>query len=115
MNGLPATLLSTAVFCAFVYSIPVAAHETVTGAPKGQAPITADPPSATASGLVWGYNNGPLGLAGAIIAAPFEAIAGRGLASTVRLTPASRPKGRRQEIRYFYGSEGVRYTRVCNP
>jgi hypothetical protein len=82
MKCLSATLLSTAVVCAFVYSTPVAAQETVTGAPKGQAPITAEPPSAPGTGPVWGYDNGPLGLAGAIIAAPFEAIVGGRLATT---------------------------------
>jgi hypothetical protein len=115
MKGLSAAFLSTAVFCALVYSTPVVAEETVTSAPKGQAPITPEPPYAPGNGPVGGYNNGPLGLAGAIIGAPFEAIAGGGLASTVGGTPASRPNAQCHMIRYFYGSEGVRYTRVCNP
>jgi hypothetical protein len=114
MKSLSSILLSTAVFCAFVYSTRVAAEETVTGAPKGQAPITAEPPSAPSTGPVWSYN-GPLGLAGGIIATPFEAIAGGESASTVGGTTARRPNAECHEIRYFYGSEGVRYARVCNP
>jgi hypothetical protein len=115
MKGLSAAFLSTAIFCALVYSTPVIAEKSVTGLPQGQAPITAELPSAPDNGPVWGYNNGPLGLAGAIIAAPFQAIAGGGLASTVGGTPASRPNAQCHMIRYFYGSEGVRYTRLCNP
>jgi hypothetical protein len=115
MKGLSAAFISTATFCALVYSTPVIAEKSVTGVPKGRAPITAESPSAPGNGPVWGYNNGPLGLAGAIIAAPFQAIAGGGLATTVGGTPASRPNAQCHMIRYFYGSEGVRYARVCNP
>jgi hypothetical protein len=44
MKPLFALFLSTAAICAFLSATPVVAQETTTGAPKGQAPITAEPP-----------------------------------------------------------------------
>jgi hypothetical protein len=51
MKNLFVAFLSTAAICAFVSATPVAAQETITGAPAGQAPITAEPPGNP------GYNN----------------------------------------------------------
>jgi hypothetical protein len=94
--------LSTAAICAFVSATPVAAQETITGAPQGQTPITAEPP-----GPAYDNNNNPLGAVGAIVAAPFDAISGR-------TANATRPEARCHVDRDFYGSQG-RYTVVCGP
>jgi len=45
MKRLFLTLLSTAAVCAFLSATPIAAQETITGAPPGEAPITAEPPA----------------------------------------------------------------------
>ncbi|MGA8446175.1 MAG: hypothetical protein WB766_13420 [Roseiarcus sp.] len=44
MKRLFLTLLSTGAVCAVLSATPVAAQETITGAPPGQAPVTAEPP-----------------------------------------------------------------------
>jgi hypothetical protein len=44
MKHFTLAFLSTAAICAFLSATPVAAQETITGAPQGQAPITAEPP-----------------------------------------------------------------------
>jgi hypothetical protein len=44
MKNLFLASLATGAICAFVSAAPVAAQETITGAPAGQAPITAEPP-----------------------------------------------------------------------
>ena len=49
MKCLFLTLLSTAAVCAVLSATPVAAQETITGAPPGQAPVTAEPPTPGAS------------------------------------------------------------------
>ena len=48
MKRLVLTFLSTAAVCAVVSSAPVAAQDTVTGAPVGEAPVTVE-----------GYGNSP--------------------------------------------------------
>jgi hypothetical protein len=45
MKRLFLTLLSTAAVCAVLSATPVAAQETITGAPPGEAPVTAEPPA----------------------------------------------------------------------
>jgi hypothetical protein len=45
MKRLFLTLLSTAAVCAVLSATPVAAQETITGAPPGEAPVTAEPPT----------------------------------------------------------------------
>jgi len=45
MKRLFLTLLSTAAFCAVLSATPGLAQETITGAPPGQAPVTAEPPT----------------------------------------------------------------------
>ena len=44
MKRLFAVFLSTAAICASISATPVVAQETTTGAPRGEAPITAEPP-----------------------------------------------------------------------
>jgi len=53
-----AIFLSMATICAFVSATPVVAQETITGAPKGEAPITAEPAITPSYGP--GYGDGPL-------------------------------------------------------
>jgi hypothetical protein len=45
MKRLFLTLLSTAAVCAVLSATPVAAQETITGAPPGEAPVTVEPPT----------------------------------------------------------------------
>ena len=106
MKSLLSTVLSTAVVCAVISAAPVAAQETVTGAPRGQAPITAEPPLASGDAAVGGYVNAPLGAATAIVTAPFDVFTGA-VGQTVQ------PQTRCHVTRDFYGSQG-RYTSVCN-
>ena len=49
MKRLFLTLLSTAAVCAVLSATPVAAQETITGAPPGEAPVTAEPPTTLAT------------------------------------------------------------------
>jgi hypothetical protein len=58
MKPLFVAFLSTAAICAFVSATPVVAQETITGAPKGEAPITAEPAITPSYGP--GYGDGPL-------------------------------------------------------
>ena len=102
MKRLFATFLSTAAVCAFLGATPVAAQETITGAPAGTAPITAEQP-----GPGYRDNNGPLGAVGAIFAAPFDTVTG----SAANATPR---EARCHVTQDFYGSHG-RYTAVCGP
>jgi hypothetical protein len=77
--------LSTAAICAFLSAGPVAAQETITGAPAGEAPITAEPPYVT-------NDNGS---------------ANQGTVGATQSDP------RCHVTRDFYGSHG-RYTSVCD-
>ena len=106
MKSLLSTVLSAAAVCAVVAAAPVAAQETVTGAPRGEAPITAEPPLAFGNAAVGGYVNAPLGAATAIVTLPFDAFAGA-------VGQAVQPQTRCHATRDFYGSQG-RYTSVCN-
>lgn len=45
MKRLLLTVLSTAAVWAVLSATPVAAQETITGAPPGEAPVTAEPPT----------------------------------------------------------------------
>jgi hypothetical protein len=64
MKPLFALFLSTVAICAFVSATPVVAQETITGAPRGEAPITAEPPITLSPGPGIGYAyNGPLSAA----------------------------------------------------
>ena len=58
MKPIFAILLSMAAICAFISATPVVAQETTTGAPRGEAPITAEPPITPSHGP--GYADGPL-------------------------------------------------------
>ena len=101
MKRLLSSLLSKAAVCAFLSATPVVAQETITGAPRGTAPITAEPPGP-------GHDNtNVLGALGAILAAPFDSI-------TSSAANATSPKARCQVTRDFKNSEG-RYTTVCSP
>jgi hypothetical protein len=74
MKRLVLTFLSTAAVCAVLSASPVAAQDTVTGAPAGTAPVTvegygnssgpAGAPAGTAPATVEGYGN-PFGHTGA--------------------------------------------------
>ena len=67
MKRLVLTFLSTAAVCAILSASPVAAQDTVTGAPAGTAPVTVEgygnssgpsgAPAATAPVTVEGYGN----------------------------------------------------------
>jgi hypothetical protein len=101
MKQLFAVFLSTAAICVFVSATPVVAQETMTGAPKRQAPNT---PS---HGPGNGYDYDPFGAAGAILAEPFDATT----SNPARTTP---PKAGCRVIRDFNDSE-ARPTTVCGP
>jgi hypothetical protein len=90
MKRLVLTFLSMATVCAVVSATPAAAQETVTGAPAGTAPVTVE-----------GYGNSS-GYTGPS-------------ASNSGLADALQAPERRHVFRDFYGSQGVKYTRVCNP
>jgi hypothetical protein len=92
MKRLLAIGLSTAAICAIVSATPVAAQDTMTPGPG------------------YGYTNGPVGAAGAIVAAPFNAITG---VATGVAGYATQPGTRCYLTRDSYGSEG-RYTAVCD-
>jgi hypothetical protein len=101
------TILSVAAVCAFLSTTPVAAQETITGAPAGTAPITAVP-----SGGGSNNNSGPLGVVGAILGAPFEVIGTTANATAGGPAGATQSDARCHVTRDFYGSQG-RYTSVC--
>jgi hypothetical protein len=94
MKRLVLTFLSTAAVCAVVSAIPAAAQDTVTGAPRGTAPVTVE-----------GYGNSS-GSTGPSAPAMGSALRGPGYAIA---TPE-----RCHVIRDFDNSEG-RYTVVCGP
>jgi hypothetical protein len=89
MKRLVLTLLSTAAVCAVASAPPVAAQDTVTGAPRGTAPVTVEG---------YGNSSGDTG----------PSASNSGPASAVA-TPE-----RCHVTRDFEGSEG-RYTGVCGP
>jgi hypothetical protein len=103
MKRLIFTFLSTAAVCAAVSATPAAAQETITGAPAGTAPITAEPPYGPSySPGFFGYGFAPVGAAeavGAAIDSPDFAMQGH---------------ARCHVTQDFYGSHG-RYTSVCSP
>ena len=107
MKRLFSTVLSTAAVCAFLSTTPVAAQETITGAPVVTAPITAVP-----SGAGSNNNSGPLGVVGAILGAPFEVIGTTANATAGGPAGATQSDARCRVTRDFYGSQG-RYTSVC--
>jgi hypothetical protein len=85
------TFLSTAAVCAVVYATPAAAQDTITGAPAGNIPVTAD-----GYGNFSGYMN------------PFAPVF-----SAANSAPAYGSE-RCHVIRDSYGSYG-RLTSVCGP
>ena len=89
MKRLVLTFLWMAVVCGVVSAIPAAAQDTVTGAPRGTAPVT-----------VGGYGNSS-GYAGPA-------------ASNSSPADALQAPERCHVIRDFDNSEG-RYTAVCSP
>lgn len=127
MNHLVLTFLSTAAALSTTLG---ATQDTVTGASAGTAPVAVE-----------GYENSsgdspqPLKGAGALLDTPVRSTqkrmadvypAAQQRAAVRRMgraasapntgpTEASQPPGRCRVIRYFYGSQGVMYTRVCNP
>lgn len=107
MKRLFLTLLSTAAVCAFVSATPAAAQETVEGAPRGEAPINAEPPYTPGYGSGSGWFFAPVGAAGAVVAAPFDATMGS-------QANAAQAPVRCHVTRDFYGFDG-RYTSVCGP
>ena len=104
MKRLFSTFLTTAAVCAFISATPVSAQETITGAPRDQTPVTAEPP-----GPGYDNNTGPLGVFGAFLGAPLE-IAGNATAGSS--AGATQPDAHCHLIRDFYGFQG-RYTAVC--
>jgi hypothetical protein len=106
MKRLFSTFLTTAAVCAFISATPVTAQETITGAPRGQTPVTAEPP-----GPDYDNNTGPLGVFGAILGAPFEITGSAANATAGSSAGATQPDAHCHLIRDFYGSQG-RYTAV---
>ena len=94
MKRLVLTFLSAAAVCAVVSATPAATQDTVTGAPRGTAPVTVE-----------GYGNSS-GSTGPSAPAIGSALSGPAFAIA---TPE-----RCHLTRDFEGSEG-RYTVVCGP
>jgi hypothetical protein len=92
MKRLVLTFLSIAAVCAVVSATPAAAQETVTGAPAGTAPVTVEG---------YGNSSGYTGYTGPS-------------ASNSGPADALQAPERCHVFRDFYGSQGVKYTRVCN-
>ena len=107
MKQLFAAFLSTAAICAFTSATPALAQETITGAPKGAAPIPAEPPNTPSHGPGNGHDDGPFGAVGAILAEPFDA-------TTSNPADTTPPKAPCQVILDFNDSE-ARPTTVCGP
>jgi hypothetical protein len=100
MKRLIFTFLSTAAVCAAVSATPAAAQETITGAPAGTAPVTAEPSYTPGYGSgFFGSEYGPVGALGAAIDSPAFAMQAHEQCHVTR---------------DFYGSHG-RYTSVCSP
>src|SRR5271155_3712550 len=101
MKSLFSTFLTTAAVCAFISATPVAAQESITGAPRGEASVNAEPPGP-------GYNNngGPLAFVGAILGAPFEITGSAANATTGSSAGVTQPDSQCHLIRDFYGSQG---------
>jgi len=74
MKQLFVILLSTAAICAVASATPAVAQETITGAPKGTAPITAEPPHTPSHGPGNGYDYDSFAAVGAILAASLDAM-----------------------------------------
>jgi hypothetical protein len=81
MKQLLPIFLSAAAISAFASATPVVAQETMTGMPRGTAPITAEPPHTRSHGPGNGYNGGTFAALGAILAAPFDTIRGNSITS----------------------------------
>jgi hypothetical protein len=94
MKRLVLTFLSTAAVCAVVSATPAAAQDSVTGAPRGQTPVTVEG---------YGNSSGSTGPSAPAIGAAMSGPAfGIGAPDRCHVT------------RDFEGSEG-RYTVVCGP
>ena len=89
MKRLALTFLSTAAVCAVASATPAAAQDTVTGAPRGSAPVTVEG---------YGNSSGSTGPS----------------ASNSRPADALQTPERCHVTRDFDNSEG-RYTAVCGP
>ena len=110
MKRLVLTFLSTAAVCAVLSAKPVAAQDTVTGAPAGTAPVTVEgyenssgptgAPAVTGPATVEGYGN-PSGHTGAH-------------ASNSDSTPAIGPPERCHVFRDLNDAE-AKNTVVCSP
>jgi hypothetical protein len=94
MKRLVLTFLSTAAVCAVLSATPAAAQETVTGAPRGETPVTVE-----GYGNSSGYTGPSAPAMGAAMSGPAFVFA---------------PVKRCHVDRDFYGSQG-RYTVVCGP
>jgi hypothetical protein len=99
--------LSTAAICAFTAATPAVAQETIMGAPKGTAPITAEPPNTPSHGLGNRYDDDPFAALGGILAPPLDA-------TTSNPADTTAPKARCRVILDFNNSE-ARPTTVCGP
>jgi hypothetical protein len=70
MRQLLPIFLSAVAICAFATTTPAVAQETITGAPRGTAPVTAEAPNTRSHGPR--NDEGPFAALGAIFAAPFD-------------------------------------------
>ena len=105
MKRLVLTFLSTATTCAVISTTPAAAHDTVTGAPRGTAPVTAE-----------GYGNS-LGSPGPSAPAIGSALSGlaSAIGSALRVPASATAAPERCQVIRDFNDAHARDRVVCGP
>ena len=105
MKRLVLTFLSMAAVCAVVSATPAAAQDTVTGAPRGTAPVTVEG---------YGNSSGDTGLSGPAIGSALSSLASAiGSALSVPASATAAPE--RCHVTRDFNDAHARDTVVCGP
>jgi hypothetical protein len=104
MKRLVLTFLSMAAVCAVVSATPAAARDTVTGAPRGTAPVTVEG---------YGNSSGSTGPSAPAISSALSGLAAIGSALSVPASATAAPE--RCHVTHDFNDAHARDTVVCGP
>ena len=107
MKRLVLTFLSTAAVCAVISTIPAAAQDTVTGAPRGTAPVTVEG---------YGNSSGSPGPSAPAIGSALSGLASAiDSAFSVPASATAAPERERCHVTRDFNDAHARDTVVCGP
>jgi hypothetical protein len=105
MKRLVLTLLSMAAVCAVVFATPAAAQDTVTGAPRGTAPVTVEG---------YGNSSGSTGPSAPAIGPALSGVASA-IGSALSVPPSATAASERCHVTRDFNDAHARDTVVCGP